>query len=150
MAKKKKTKTASQEKKSAPAKTETWVDKLAFVPINNSTSGSKQTHDSIATTTRIRIVSWNILAESYLTRRSHRELPRLYQNCVFSPNAWRAVLHKRLQHFCELDVDILCLQEVDLPLEILKECGYDSILTPTAKEGNGTGGRVDACGIYFQ
>ena len=47
-------------------------------------------------------------------------------------------------------MDILCLQEVDLPLEILKECGYDSILTPTAKEGNGTGGRVDACGIYFQ
>jgi mRNA deadenylase 3'-5' endonuclease subunit Ccr4 len=85
MAKKKKTKTASQEKKSTPAKTEMWVDKLAFVPINDSTSGTKQTHDSITTTTPIQIMSWNILAESYLTRRSHRELPRLYQNCMFSP-----------------------------------------------------------------
>jgi mRNA deadenylase 3'-5' endonuclease subunit Ccr4 len=142
MAKKKKTKSASQKKKSA-VKVETWVDRLDFVPIE---------HDSIndSSTTRIRIVSWNILAESYLTPRSHRGLPRLYRNCVFSPRARRAVLHKRLEHFYDLNVDILCLQEVDMPLEILEECGYDSILTPTAREGNGTGGRVDACGIYFQ
>ena len=150
MVKKKKTKTASQKKKS-PIKTETWVDKLDFVPIDDDyTKQTPRSTDDSNATTRIRIVSWNILAESYLTRRSHRELPRLYQNCVFSPRARRAVLHKRLRHFCELNVDILCLQEVDMPLEVLKECGYDSILTPTAREGNGTGGRVDACGIYFQ
>lgn len=150
--KKTKTKTASEKKKSAAVKTETWVDKLDFVPIadDDDSTNIKQTSRSTDTTTRLRIVSWNILAESYLTRRSHRELPRLYQNCVFSPLKRRAVLHKRLEHFCELNVDILCLQEVDMPLEMMKECGYDSILTPTVREGNGTGGRVDACGIYFQ
>ena len=58
-------------------------------------------------------------------------------------------MRKRLLKLCDLNVDVLCLQEVDMPLDELKECGYDSILTPTSKEGNGAGGRVDACGIYF-
>lgn len=90
-----------------------------------------------------------MLAESYLTRRSHRQLPRLYQNTVFQPSSRRALLDRRLQHFASLQVDVLCLQEVDMPLNVLKECGYDCIMTPTSKEGNGAGGRVDACGIYY-
>jgi len=147
MSKKKKTKTASQKKKAAAAiktKKEAWVDKLDFVPIDDAAPNNNNK------TTRIRIVSWNILAESYLTRRSHCHLPRLYQNCVFAPQARRALLRKRLENFCHLQVDILCLQEVDMPLDILQECGYDSILTPTTKEGNSAGGRIDACGIFYR
>jgi hypothetical protein len=146
MTKKKKTKSASQKKKSAPKNKppkQTWIDKLDFVPIDTMQDAPA------ASTTKLRIVSWNILAESYLTRRSHRQLPRLYQNTVFQPSSRRALLDQRLQHFASLQVDVLCLQEVDMPLNVLKECGYDCIMTPTSKEGNGAGGRVDACGIYY-
>ena len=84
MAKKKKTKSASQKKKSA-VKVETWVDRLDFVPIE---------HDSIndSSTTRIRIVSWNILAESYLTPTiSSRVASLVSELCLFSSGAPRRV-----------------------------------------------------------
>lgn len=147
MTRKKKTKSTSRKKKSTkhvtPTETkrrETWVDKLDFVPVD----------DCFPTScTQIRIVSWNVLAEAYLTRRSHRQLPKLYQNCVFAPQARRALLRKRLLQLRDLNVHVLCLQEVDMELDVLNECGYEGILTPTVKEGNGTGGRVDACGIYY-
>jgi mRNA deadenylase 3'-5' endonuclease subunit Ccr4/uncharacterized protein with PIN domain len=136
---KKKSKKPTKRKVPAPQK-EKWVDKLEFVPL-------AADEDNSSPSFQVRIVSWNILAQAYCTRRSHRHLPPMYQKCVFSPPMRTALLRQTLERFCNLDVDVFCLQEVDMDLNDLLE-GYDSVLTPTVK-GGGSGGRVDACGIYF-
>lgn len=144
---KKKSKKPTRKKVPVNPKKENWVDKLEFIPLQNDASFSSRA------SSQVRIVSWNILAESYCTRRSHRQLPSLYQHCVFSPHLRRALLCQTLQRFCheQLHVDVLCLQEVDMEnvLDSSME-GYDSVLTPTTKGGSGSGGRVDACAIYFR
>jgi mRNA deadenylase 3'-5' endonuclease subunit Ccr4/uncharacterized protein with PIN domain len=135
---KKKSKKSPKRKVTAP-KNEKWVDKLEFVPLD--------TDDNSSSSLQVRIVSWNILAQAYCTRRSHHHLPPMYQNYVFSPPMRKVMLRKSLERFCNLQVDVFCLQEVDMDLNDMLE-GYDSVLTPTVTGGGG-GGRVDACGIYF-
>jgi mRNA deadenylase 3'-5' endonuclease subunit Ccr4 len=105
----------------------------------------------------ISIVSWNVLAEAYCSRRSHRNLPHYYQNHVFNQS-------KRSQTICNIlknsfaqssssssssAFDVICLQEVDLNVigTTLRTCGYRGIETPRSVKGN-NGGRVDACAVY--
>lgn len=125
-----------------------WVDKLDFYALDH-TGDELNDCTSIETSSRVRIVSWNVLAEAYLTPRSHRHLPRPYRDVVFSNEKRRALLDKTLQMFHDLNVHVLCLQEVDMPFTILEQCGYDSVLTPTSVDGGATASRVDACGIFF-
>lgn len=98
----------------------------------------------------LRIVSWNVLAEAYLSRRSHPNLPPRAQQVIFHNKQRRQVIKSVLSKWKELFVDVVCLQEVDMPVvgDTMKELGYDGIGTPTVI-GGGAGGRVDACCIYW-
>jgi mRNA deadenylase 3'-5' endonuclease subunit Ccr4 len=94
----------------------------------------------------ISIVSWNVLAEAYCSRRSHRNLPHYYQQHVFSTLRRRALIKDILVNKLAVLFDVICLQEVDRS-EIsnsLRDCGYRCIETPRSIKGN-SGGRVDSC-----
>ena len=98
----------------------------------------------------IRIVSWNVLAQAYLTRLSQRNLPKAYEDVVFKPHRRAVLMEKILRKLIAMELDVLCLQEVDLPLvqTTLGEESYLGVSTPTTN-GGGAGGRVDACCIYW-
>jgi mRNA deadenylase 3'-5' endonuclease subunit Ccr4/uncharacterized protein with PIN domain len=150
MAKKKKA--SGKKKRSSPNKRATsssvstsdnWVDRLEFEPV--------RVDEEPENALEIRVVSWNILAQNYLSRRSHRKLPLPYDEVVFVPKRRQALLSKTLKRLLSLELDILCLQEVDLELvdATLSEEQFEGISTPTTK-GGGAGSRVDACCIYWK
>ena len=123
----------------------------------------------------ISIVSWNVLADAYCSRTSHRNLPSKFQRHVFNRKERQ---HNVRQTLCLLDaklssssseygdgdgdsydddnnddsfLDFIALQEVDPPLEIskcMKQLGYGVVETVTSKDG--CVGRVDACGLYYR
>lgn len=114
-----------------------WVDRhLQFQPVNAVASSSFNSE-------KVRIVSWDILANQYSRgqrNRPYHVLAESYRNPL-----WRKVLRR----FMDLEVDFICLQEVDVKvaLQTLKE-SYTRLLTPT---GHGHGdGRVDACCIFYR
>lgn len=97
------------------------------------------------------IVSWNVLADSYCSPRSHRCLPQKTQSYIFNRSQRHHHVQKTLcQLVSSLDRPIVALQEVDAPLGVLakfEELDYDGVETPTSPDGKN--GRVDACGLYF-
>ena len=144
----------------------TIEDNSSTCSSSGNSSASAPTTTTTTTTTsmllEIRIVSWNVLAESYLNRKSHRSLPFSYQDVVFSPKKRRPLLRRMIRSLMELQLDFFCLQEVDVD-DINRELSsqqhnnnnnsgggaYVGISTPTTS-GGGAGGRVDACCIYYQ
>ena len=122
-----------------------WVDDIDFV-----VDASDEAFSESSTAVDVRIVSWNVLAEAYLNRKSHRSLPYSYQDVVFTPKKRRALLRRTISKLVNLKVDILCLQEVDLD-DVRRELEdtYVGLSTPTTN-GGGAGGRADACCIYYQ
>ena len=64
------------------------------------------------------IISWNVLADSYCSRSSHKNLPRVFQGRVFNRSQRQHQVRQMLALFNEkLSPDIIALQEVDAPLE---------------------------------
>lgn len=114
-----------------------WLDHVEFVP--SSFDSSKIS---------LSVVSWNILAHAYCSRRSHAHLPASYQSVVFSDNRVKLIVHVLKERIVGT-ADVICLQEVDVDVvqTTLREAGYDGIETPRTK-GGGAGGREDSCGIY--
>lgn len=101
----------------------------------------------------VSIICWNVLADSYCSRRSHRHLPLMYQNHVFDRHQRQHHVRQILRQMASgnLKPDILALQEVDPPLEIpscLEECGYKGHHTPT--DPSGKNGRVDSAALYYR
>jgi hypothetical protein len=101
------------------------------------------------------IASFNILAESYLSPRSHPGLPPSYADVAFDAHKRRRLLVHTLQRFCDPSTaavddkwDILALQELDLLsddegiLPALKSWGYEVVHTATDQ-------RRDCCAIVF-
>ena len=85
----------------------TWVDQMRMVPLSATKAPSKSAvaqindsstneHDSL----EINIASFNILAESYLTPRSHPGLPESYANIAFNTTERRRLLLDTLERFC--------------------------------------------------
>jgi mRNA deadenylase 3'-5' endonuclease subunit Ccr4/uncharacterized protein with PIN domain len=99
----------------------------------------------------IKIVSWNVLADSYCNRSSHRDLPMKYQAVVFDRKKRPYLVRKTLKYLTNtLRPDLVCLQEVDPPLGIAKvmsEMDYGVCETIASKDGRN--GRVDSCGLYY-
>jgi mRNA deadenylase 3'-5' endonuclease subunit Ccr4 len=100
----------------------------------------------------ISIISWNVLADSYCNRSSHKNLPMKFQNRVFDRKQRQHHVRQTLRLVSTvLRPDLIALQEVDPPLGIttcLKEMGYDgAVETPACPDGRN--GRVDSCGLYF-
>lgn len=133
------TKRAKKEK--AQPREQTWVDRIEFLPIQKESKFPLQS-------TSLSIVSWNILANSYCSRRSHRNLPPTYQSVVFSPQRRKALIARCLRN---LHADVICLQEVDVDevKTTLESKGFVGVETPRSqKGGGGIGGRVDSCVVY--
>lgn len=80
------------------------------------------------------IASFNILAESYLTPRSHKNLPPSSADVVFDKALRRKLLCDTLEKLTK-SFDILCLQELDHALqdvvfERLENLGYSYVYAP--------------------
>lgn len=121
-----------------------WVEKLEWIP--------DTLDESTADDADVSIISWNVLADSYCSFRSHKNLPQTFQNHVFDRNQRQHHVRQILRKFCsQEEPPILALQEVDTPLGIpaflKQEFEYGSAETPTSKGGKN--GRVDACGLYY-
>ena len=159
MAKKKKL--PNKKKKSTKSSTissstsNNWVDRLDFEVLNEKNESDDESRNKSDDSDRqqrldVRIVSWNVLAHAYLSRRSHRNLPPSYEDVVFQPKRRNSLINKVLKKLFSLELDIICLQEVDLPIveTTLREYNFEGASTPTIR-GGGAGGRVDACCIYW-
>lgn len=98
----------------------------------------------------VSIISWNILAESYCRRRSHRNLRSKVQPEVFETQRRRQHVKRTLSRLVteNKNVDVVCLQEVDRPevVETMCELGYSLYASsaPMVVKGGGAGGKVDA------
>ncbi len=178
---------------------DSWVERIRMVPIpldslsktltadgNNghapaAVPATVQRHsrgsDSTATTAQqqhcleFNIISMNMLAESYLSPRSHQGLPDRYANVAFDSSKRRKLLVDTFERFCnprnfnskngnggddssssssdEQKWDILALQELDLVqpdddpiLPAFQSWGYQVIRTPNDA-------RKDCCAIAF-
>jgi len=125
-----------------------WVHEVTFQDLEHEESTEEGSNPSLLD--RFGIISWNMLAESYTSPRSHRHLPKRYQKVVFDPKLRREVLKSILIKLAE-EGDILCLQEVDLHDLVeksLSDEGFIGISTPKTN-GGGAGGRFDSCCIYW-
>ena len=123
-----------------------WVDEhLHWIP-------NSEDQTSLKFSNPFSVISWNVLADSYCSNRSHQHLPMKYQCHVFDRPRRQHHVRKILRRFAvTLKPDILALQEVDAPLEIpqcMKELGYVGVETPTCPAGRD--GRVDSCACYFR
>ena len=64
------------------------------------------------------IISWNVLADAYCSRSSHKNLPSKFQSRVFNRNQRQHQIRQMLRLFDKkLSADLIALQEVDPPLE---------------------------------
>ena len=68
----------------------TWLDRMHMIPLNSQTPTTSKVDTSTTTTTtkecEFNILSFNTLAEGYLTPRSHPGLPESYANVAFNTN----------------------------------------------------------------
>lgn len=91
---------------------------------------------------RIKVVSWNILADRCAHYRPYAKFPG-------SRSERYRLLERELKHFQDADTDFICLQEVDVKVarQTLRG-GYERLKTPT---GCGSAGeRTDACCIFYK
>ena len=66
----------------------------------------------------ISIISWNVLADAYCRRSSHKNLPSKFQSRVFNRNQRQHQIRQTLRLLdAKLSPDLFALQEVDPPLE---------------------------------
>lgn len=64
------------------------------------------------------IISWNVLADAYCSRSSHKNLPPKFQTRVFNRNQRQHQVRQTLRLIDnKLSPDMIALQEVDPPLE---------------------------------
>ena len=134
-----------------------WVDRVHFA--SNHAHGDRKDNDDNnddnidnADPSWISIISWNVLAHSYCSRSSQRNLPVEYQKVVF-----HAV--KRKQRILDIldrwvateETDIICLQEVDMDeigAFLRNQHGWEGIETPRQKNGGGSGTKIDSCIVF--
>ena len=166
----------AQNKEEATIGGGSWVDRLGWVPVEDhdgddeqeeessiphpgSSNDDSDDHTRATTSPTISIISWNILAEAYCSRRSHPELPKIFQKRVFDPlqrreRLVRVLTRLILRHDNNNDPpDVLCLQEWDLPQvlgPVLQQHGYTNVAETPRVVGGGSGGRTDACVVYVR
>ena len=150
--KRKSTKNSKVNSKSADSSC--WVDRLRFVSVENRTDDEQsKSSDSLSIPTTVSILSWNVLAEAYCSRYSQIRLPKQYQQEVFNSAKRKAQILHVLDRLCTNELlDVVCLQEVDMPdiREKMFSLGYlDYVETPRTV-GGGAGGRSDGCAVYVR
>jgi mRNA deadenylase 3'-5' endonuclease subunit Ccr4 len=119
---------------------------------SNSSSNRNRNKSASKDDNSFSIISWNVLADSYCSYRSHHHLPMKYQRHVFDRRQRQHHVRQTLRRFAStLEVDLITLQEVDAPLEIpqcMSQLGYSGVETPTCPAGRD--GRVDSCACYYR
>jgi mRNA deadenylase 3'-5' endonuclease subunit Ccr4 len=107
--------------------------------INNKADSSDTiNNDTASKSLAITIVSWNVLAQSYLSRSSQSHLPSTSQSVVFSSHERQRCIREVLADITEMStisgegVDVVCLQEVDMEAvsQCLRKQGYKGVETP--------------------
>jgi mRNA deadenylase 3'-5' endonuclease subunit Ccr4 len=136
--------------------------RTATTPKKATSSGKDNSRHDDDVVLEFNIASLNLLAESYLTPRSHPGLPRRYADVAFDPSRRRKLLLETLERFCgpsppsaeshdDDDArkwDVLALQELDLVeagdpiLPAFEAWGYRVVRTPNDQ-------RKDCCAIAF-
>ena len=155
-----------------------WVDRMRMEPLTSGPpSGTAATPKRVLSSAKdnnpdddrpleFNIASLNLLAESYLTPRSHPGLPSRYADVAFDPSRRRKLLLETLERFCgprtpaaaeshdddDDDAtrkwDVLALQELDLVedgdpiLPAFESWGYRVVRTPSDQ-------RRDCCAIVY-
>lgn len=134
-----------------------WVNRLRMVPI----ADGEKPNRSRGTALEFNVASFNVLAESYLTPRSHPNLPKNYADTAFNSTKRRELLLSTLGRYCGGDSgddtarkpadqkwDVLALQELDLLrpeeeiLPAFEKWGYQVVQTINEQ-------RKDCCAIAF-
>lgn len=99
--------------------------------------------------TRIRVLTYNILAEIFATR-------QVYPYCDIWSLSWPYRRHLLLQEIEEAQADIICLQEVQTDyfetdiLPALSALGYEGIFKQKTRESMGSYGKVDGCATFWR
>ena len=158
-----------------------WVDRMRMEPLTaGPPSGTAATPKRVLSSAKgknrdddrpleFNIASLNLLAESYLTPRSHPGLPSMYAEVAFDPSRRRKLLLDTLERFCGPRTpaaaeshddddddddgvtrkwDVLALQELDLVedgdpiLPAFESWGYRVVRTPSDQ-------RRDCCAIAY-
>ncbi len=133
-----------------------WTDCLEILPIQKqqeeevtegiSTTGTEASASASASSSstqpfELNILSFNVLAESYLTPKSHSNLPNpTYTNIIFHKEKRRHLLYTTLYKLGTI-FDIICLQEVDcflypLIVKCLESLGFGYIYYPRGGNSN--------------
>jgi len=84
--------------------------------IRRSNNDKEQNEEDTASSSSssLSLISWNVLADAYCSKRSHPHLPACFQRHVFDPQKRQARIRKVLQQFIhDMAPDVICLQEVD-------------------------------------
>ena len=129
-----------------------WVEQIRMISTGCDDS------NTLSTIEEFNVVSWNILAEQYLTPRSHPNLPKEYADVVFHKDTRRKLLLDTLERFCSPNSfsndtlhhkwDVIALQELDLHhpsddiIPSLESWGYTVVKTSSDQ-------RKDCCAIVF-
>lgn len=122
---------------------------LRNIPVSSKPAFTSSTNPNKNLKAQLRVLSFNVLAESYTSPRSHKDLPDHYADVIFNPQKRRSLLMQTLQSLScgtneELNYDILCLQELDLYEECVKALPRFS--SCHSKLHN----RVDRCAIFWR
>lgn len=126
------------------------VREIQFLPINVDEGSVRHLSALKPSPDTFRLVSWNTLADQY-THYHETERPNVDRE-VFTQYRRHKLLGRTFQHFVDIDVDFICLQEVDFKIAretLVDTNAYTRLLTPT---GHGRRGdtRVDACCIFYK
>lgn len=121
------------------SRTVAWPHTLEIKPldeVSHPTDGpeAEAEAETEADSITFNILSFNVLAESYLTPRSHKNLPPASSEVVFNKELRRNLLKHTLEKLAN-SFDIICLQEVDdylreVIVESLAALGYSFVYAP--------------------
>jgi len=130
------------------------VDRLRLVPVSDACQDAEPKNNAdFDEGDAFSILSFNVLAESYLTPRSHPGLPPKHSEVAFDPQKRRELLIQTLKRFVgavgvgsgsgakgSLErFDIVCLQEVDLPdliVPLMDRLGYGCVHAHASEEAH--------------
>ena len=91
-----------------------WTERLNFESISATKTSLNENEEHL----EFSVCSFNVLAEAYCTKRSHRNLPISSAEIVFNKDLRGKLLLDTLDKLVSL-FDIICLQEVDDALQKL-------------------------------
>jgi CCR4-NOT transcription complex subunit 6 len=121
---------------------------------NNTTSApsglnSNNAPNSMGGGPRLRIATYNVLAEIYATQQQ-------YPYCDFWALSWDYRFQNILREILDAAPDVLCLQEVQADYyenhvyAAMSEAGYEGVYKQKTRQSMGLAGKVDGCALFWR